>query len=169
MLETGDWLVPRTQHVYLPSRPPLQNWWIAFDGFLFGSFGIWAVRLPSILSTLIIAVIIYGYLRQQFSSLGSTAGAASFLTMQLVMEFGRSAETEAVFTVFVAASLLLWHWGWIKKWPAWQIWSVDGIIPFDDRSLACSFHARTSCRHSDVRGSFRSLARSVYLAARHRR
>ena len=124
MVETGDWLVPCTQRVFLASRPPMQNWMIAIAGFAFGSIDIWASRLPSILSTIVAAAIVYGYLRQRNSPLGSMAGGIAFTTMQVVMEFGRSAETEAVFTVFVAASLLLWHWGWMNKWPAWQMWSV---------------------------------------------
>lgn len=124
MVESGDWLVPGTQRVFLPSRPPLQNWLIAIVSLMTGSFDVWSVRIPSILSTLAVAVLIYGYLRQRSSKLGSSAGAIAFLTMTLVMEFGRSAETEAVFSLFVAASLLLWHWAWMKQWPAWQMWSI---------------------------------------------
>ena len=124
MIESGDWLVPGTQRVFLPSRPPFQNWLIAIAGLCFGSIDIWAARLPSLIMTIAVAVMIYGYLRQAIESLGAAAGAVSYLTMQLVMEFGRSAETEAVFTAFVAASMLLWHWGWMKKWPAWKMWSV---------------------------------------------
>ena len=54
--------------------------------------------------TIASAVMVYGYLRQQIGRLGSMGGAVAFVTMLLVMEFGRSAETEAVFTIFVAAS-----------------------------------------------------------------
>jgi 4-amino-4-deoxy-L-arabinose transferase-like glycosyltransferase len=124
MVESGDWLIPGTQRVFLPSRPPLQNWLIAIAGISFGSIDIWAARLPSMILTIATAVIIYGYLRQTIESLGSAAGAVSYLTMQLVMEFGRSAETEAVFTSFVGASMLFWHWGWIRQWPAWKMWSI---------------------------------------------
>ena len=124
MVESGDWLVPSTQRVFLPSRPPLQNWLIAIVGLTTGTFDVWSARIPSVLSTLAIAVLIYGYLRQQFGKLGSASGATAFLTMTLVMEFGRSAETEAVFSLFVSASLLLWHWGWVRKWPAYQMWSI---------------------------------------------
>lgn len=124
MIETGDWLVPGTQRVFLASRPPLQNWMIAVMALMTGSFDVWSVRLPSILSTVASAVMIYGYLRQQIGRLGSMGGAVAFVTMLLVMEFGRSAETEAVFTVFVAASMMLWHWGWIQKWQPWRMWSV---------------------------------------------
>ena len=124
MVETGDWLVPGTQRVFLPSRPPLQNWLIALSAFFTGGFDIWAVRIPSVISTFLIAILIYGYLRQLMGRLGSLGGAVSFLTMTMVMEFGRSAETEAVFSLFVAASMMMWHWAWIKKWPAWQMWSL---------------------------------------------
>ena len=124
MVETGDWLVPGTQRVFLPSRPPLQNWLIACAALMTGGFDIWAVRIPSVISTFLIAILIYGYLRQLVGRLGSLGGAVSFLTMTMVMEFGRSAETEAVFSLFVAASMLIWHGAWIKKWPAWQMWSL---------------------------------------------
>ncbi len=124
MLESGDWLVPGTQRVFLPSRPPLQNWLIACAALFTGGFDIWAVRIPSVISTSLIAILIYGYLRQLMGRLGSLGGAVSFLTMTMVMEFGRSAETEAVFSLFVAASMLMWHWAWVKKWPAWQMWSL---------------------------------------------
>ncbi|WP_010587400.1 ArnT family glycosyltransferase [Schlesneria paludicola] len=124
MVETGDWIVPTTQGVLLLSRPPLQNWLIAITGLAVGSIDVIATRLPSILSTIAVTIMIYGYLRQRNTKLGSTAGAVSFATMLLVMEFARSGETEAVFTVFVAASMLLWHWGWMAKWPAWQMWSI---------------------------------------------
>ncbi|HEY0984262.1 ArnT family glycosyltransferase [Schlesneria sp.] len=124
MVESGDWLVPGTQRVFLPSRPPLQNWLIAFVGLMTGAFDVWSARIPSVISVALIAVMMYGYLRQYIGRLGSLTGVASFLTMTLVMEFGRSAETEAVFSLFVAASMLLWHWGWMKKWPEWQLWSI---------------------------------------------
>jgi 4-amino-4-deoxy-L-arabinose transferase-like glycosyltransferase len=124
MVESGDWLVPGTQRVFLPSRPPFQNWLIAITGALTGSFDVWSARLPSILSTFAIAILLFGYLRQQFGRLASSSAVAAFLTMTLVMEFGRSAETEAVFSLVVAASFLLWHWWWIKQWPAWQMWSI---------------------------------------------
>jgi 4-amino-4-deoxy-L-arabinose transferase-like glycosyltransferase len=124
MVETGDWLVPGTQRIFLPSRPPLQNWLIGLTALWSGSFDVWTVRIPSVISTILIGVLIYGYLRQLSGRLGSFGGAVSFLTMTMVMEFGRSAETEAVFSLFVAASMLLWHWAWIEKCPSWQMWSI---------------------------------------------
>lgn len=124
MIESGDWLVPGTQRVFLPSRPPLQNWLIAIAGLVLGSIDTLAARLPSIVSTIGLAVLIYGYLRQTIAPLGSAAGSVAWLTMQIVLEFGRSAETEAVFTAFVAPSMLLWHWGWIARWPVWKMWTV---------------------------------------------
>ena len=140
MVESGDWLVPGTQRQFLPSRPPLQNWMIAILGLITGSFDIWSARIPSVVCTFATAVLIYGYLRQQTGRLGSSSAAISFLTMTLVMEFGRSAETEAVFSLFVAGSLLLWHWGYIKKWsPSRMPKSREGCIANRETSLpACA-------------------------------
>ena len=52
MVESGDWLVPGTQRVFLASRPPLQNWMIACIGLMTGSFDVWAARIPSVFSVL---------------------------------------------------------------------------------------------------------------------
>jgi hypothetical protein len=42
--------------------------------------------------------------------------------MGQVLQLGRVGETEAVFTFFVSASLLAWHWGYVKQWPEIWIW-----------------------------------------------
>src|SRR5262245_29014211 len=61
MIETGDWIVPRTQGVPLFSRPPLQNWLIAVIGMVRGEIDAVAVRLPSVCAVLLTAMLIYGY------------------------------------------------------------------------------------------------------------
>jgi 4-amino-4-deoxy-L-arabinose transferase-like glycosyltransferase len=41
-----------------------------------------------------------------------------------VLELGRLGETDMMFTFFVTGSLLLWHYGWTLRWPAWRTWSA---------------------------------------------
>ena len=48
--------------------------------------------------------------------------------MGQVLQLGRLAETEAQFTAAVCASLLLWHWGYLRNWPAWFTWSLGGAL-----------------------------------------
>lgn len=124
MTENGDWVVPRTQGILRPSRPPLQNWMIIGASRLTGAFDEWAIRLPSLLCTLATVLLIYAYARNTLSRLGALSAAACYATMAQVLEYGRLGETEAVFTLFVAGSLLLWHWGWSRGWPVWMTWTV---------------------------------------------
>ncbi len=121
ILRTGDWVVPRQQGEPFVSRPPLGSWPIAALGMLRGKVDLWAIRLPTLLSTALTALLIYGYARRFLQPLGSFAAAVGFATMAQVLQLGRLAESEAIFTLFVAASLLVWHAGIMHRpdalWP----------------------------------------------------
>ena len=124
MFQRHDWLVPRLQGDPFPSRPPLQNWTIAASALLFGNRGVWAVRFPSALALLLTVLLIYGYSRLFLSRFGAFAGAAAFATFGEMFQMGPEAETEPVFILLVTASLLLWHWGWVRRWPAALTWTA---------------------------------------------
>jgi 4-amino-4-deoxy-L-arabinose transferase-like glycosyltransferase len=122
MLQTGDWIVPRQQGAPFLSRPPLGNWLIAAATVVRGQCDPLAVRLPSVLATLLTTLLVYGYSRTLLSRLGALAAAVAYATMAQVMELGRLAETEAPFALLLSASLLVWHWGYSRGWPAACTW-----------------------------------------------
>lgn len=124
MLQRNDWLVPRQQGDPFLSRPPLQNWAVAASTCVFNSRGVWAVRFPSALATLLTVLLIYGYSRNFLSRGGAFAGAAAFATFAEMFQMGPEAETEPVFILLVTASLLLWHWGWERRWPDGLTWAA---------------------------------------------
>ena len=124
MLETGDWIVPRQQGVPWLSRPPLHNWLIALAARATGDVNAMAIRLPSVLATLLTTLLIYGYARSFLPPLGAFAAGASFATMGLILELGRLGETEALFTLLLSAALLLWHYGYQRGWPPALTWVV---------------------------------------------
>ena len=124
MFQRNDWLVPRQQGDPFLSRPPLQNWAIAASTVAFGNRGVWAVRFPSALAMLLTVLLVYGYSRNFLSRLGAFAGAATFATFAEMFQMGPEAETEPVFIFLVTASLLLWHWGWVRRWPDALTWSA---------------------------------------------
>jgi len=117
MVETGDWVIPRQQGLPFLSRPPLGSWPIAWLGMLRGEIDLLVVRLPSVLATLLTSVLVYGYSRQFLSSTGALAAGVAYATFGQILQLGRLAETEAVFTLLVAASLLVWHAGYVRGWP----------------------------------------------------
>lgn len=123
MLRTGNWIVPYEQGVLFPDRPPLANWTIALVRALSRSREVWVIRLPSALATLLTTWLVYVYARTFLSSLGAAVSACAYATLGQVLQLGRLAETEAVFTLLVAASLLGWHLAWVRGWRlgAWMV------------------------------------------------
>ncbi|HWB11189.1 MAG TPA: glycosyltransferase family 39 protein [Pirellulales bacterium] len=124
MLETGDWVIPREQGRLFPDRPPLGNWLIALSMLVTGSTGTVAVRLPTVLATLATTLVVYGYSRDFLSRNGALAAGLAYATMGQILTLGMLAETEATLTVFVGASLLLWHLAYRRGTAAWKTWCL---------------------------------------------
>lgn len=126
MRRSGDWIVPRFQRnpYFMSSRPPLQAWLIAACGWLRGGIDTVAVRLPSVAALLALTLLIYACSRTFLSRTGALAAAASYATMGSVLQLGRLGETDLLFTLFVAGSLLVWHVGYTCRWPAGATWSA---------------------------------------------
>lgn len=122
MVAGHDWVVPRQQGEPFLIRPPLQNWLIALSCLSLGTWNEWAVRLPSLLATLLTTLLIYGYARTFLGRLGAFTAALAFATTADMFQMGRQAETEALFILLVSASLLLWHWGISRCWPETLTW-----------------------------------------------
>ncbi len=110
MITSGDWIVPRQQGLPFLSRPPVQNWAIAAVALARGKVDAVAIRLPSVLALLLTTVLIYAYGRTFLSRLGALWAAAAYSTMGLVLQFGWLGETESLYTLVVAGSLLTWRW-----------------------------------------------------------
>ncbi len=126
MIATGDWIVPRQQGnpYFMSARPPLQSWSMAVLSLLRGKVDAVAVRLPSAVSILLITLLVYGYSSTFLSPVGALAAGAAYSTMGQVMELGRLGETDAMFTLFVSGSLLLWHWGFSRRWKPGITWGI---------------------------------------------
>jgi len=122
MIELGDWLIPRQQGQPYIDRPPLAQWAMALVGLVRGEVDLVAIRLPSVTAVLLTTVLIYAYARTALSRLGALSAAAAFATAGQVLQIGRLGENEALYTLVVASSLLLWHWGYVRAWPRWAPW-----------------------------------------------
>ncbi len=128
MIDSGNWIVPMQQGELYFSRPPLQNWAIGLAGLVRGEVDALAIRLPSVLATLLTTIIIYGYARSWLSRLGALTAAMAFASMVEVIKLGRLGETEAVFTATLGGALMVWHWGYAKGWrPVWT-WSLAYLL-----------------------------------------
>ncbi len=128
MLWSGDWTVPRQQGELYLSRPPLGSWVIAVAGILRGSVDTVSVRLPTLLAVLATAISIYGYSRNFLSRTGVFLAGTAYPTMAQVLQLGRVAESEGLFTLFISASLLVWHGGYLKQRSRWIVWTAGYVL-----------------------------------------
>jgi 4-amino-4-deoxy-L-arabinose transferase-like glycosyltransferase len=104
-------------------KPPLLNWAIAFSCKLTGGPSEWAVRLPSVLATLALAltiVIIGG--GAWLSAEGGFLAAIFFLVNFTMIETGRLAELEALYIALTGVGLLLWMAAWLQDANPWKLW-----------------------------------------------
>ncbi len=128
MLTTGDWIVPCCQGVPLFSRPPLQNWLIALVALVRGDVDQVALRLPSDCAILLTVILIYGYSRTFLTRMGALTAGAAYASMGQVLELGRSGETDALFTLFVSGSLLLWHLCFVRGESPYKTWCLSYLF-----------------------------------------
>lgn len=124
MLATGDWIVPRQQGQPFPERPPMTMWLMAIVGYFVGDVDLVAVRLPSVIAIVLTSLLIYAYARTLISTFTAFVAALAYASMGQVLQIGRMGESEAVFTLFVSASLLAWHLGYLRQWPPLLNWCV---------------------------------------------
>lgn len=128
ILRSGDWVVPRLQNELYFSRPPLQNWLIAGAGIVRGTIDEWSIRWYSSLATTLTGVMIFFYCRSFMSSAGAFIGGLSFLTTFHILELGQLGETEALFTLLLSSSLMVWHMGEMRGWKPATRWCLGYSI-----------------------------------------
>jgi 4-amino-4-deoxy-L-arabinose transferase-like glycosyltransferase len=123
MLTTGDWLVPRVGSEPYLRKPPLLNWAIALSCKLAGGASEWAVRLPSVLATLALAIAIVGIAGHRWlGHEGGLIAAIFFLANFTMIETGRLAELEALYISLTGIALILWMTSWRNEVGPWQLW-----------------------------------------------
>ncbi|MEY4392876.1 MAG: Undecaprenyl phosphate-alpha-4-amino-4-deoxy-L-arabinose arabinosyl transferase [Planctomycetota bacterium] len=123
-----DYITPREQGLLFQSNPPLSSWMMLGSSILFGNYDPYSVRFPSAVAVLLTSVLIYVYARNYFSQAGAFASAVAFATNGEIMIISQKAEPEAVYILFLSASLILWHWGYERKWPSVLTWISAGVF-----------------------------------------
>ena len=124
MLATGDFVVPRQQGRVFAERPPMTMWTIALAGWLRGGVDAIATRLPSVIAVVLTSLLVYTYARMLLSQVAAIAAALVYATLGQVLQIGRLGESEALFTLLVSASLLIWHLGYMRAWRPLAVWTA---------------------------------------------
>ena len=129
ILDTGDWIVPRQQGEIYLSRPPVGSWPMAALAWLNDAttgrgMDDWCVRAPTVAAIVLTTLLIYWYALPLLPGCGPFCAAAGFAGMIQVLQLGRLGETEGLFTLWVAASLLGWHGLKVRGVAPWIYWTV---------------------------------------------
>jgi 4-amino-4-deoxy-L-arabinose transferase-like glycosyltransferase len=128
MLASGDWLVPRVGSIPFLRKPPMLHWLIALSFLATGTKSEWAVRLPSALATLALALAIGGMGSYWLGPNGGFFAAILFLTNFAILETGRLAELEAVYIASSGIGLLTWIVAWLRGAQGWGLWLLPALF-----------------------------------------
>ena len=74
-------------------------------------------------AVLLTTLLIYAFGRSFLNRTGAFAAALAFCTMGEVLQMGRLAETDLVFTCLLSSAVIVWLWGERRGWPMWLTWS----------------------------------------------
>lgn len=145
MAESGDWLIPQVNGLPRYDKPPLIYWLMgglyAFPGSdQWDPLGSWAARLPSALASMATMVALGDTLLRwppsglagdgpPAAGLGRVAtainAALAFALGPLILVWGRTEVSDALFTATLAFSLLLaWRTFAAQRGPWWPCWSA---------------------------------------------
>jgi 4-amino-4-deoxy-L-arabinose transferase-like glycosyltransferase len=108
MVESGEYVVPHTYGMPYLYKPPLQNWCIAGLYKLGGAYRDWMVRLPGVLSLLIIAFLMFYFLYRNGHKEAAFPSAFIFLTFGDLLYYGsvNAGEIDLLYTLFIFAQTL---------------------------------------------------------------
>jgi 4-amino-4-deoxy-L-arabinose transferase-like glycosyltransferase len=162
MAESGDWLIPHVNGLPRYDKPPLIYWLMAGFYSLPGSdqwdpLGSWAARLPSALASMATMVALGDTLLRwpPFGHAGSPAqgldrlaiainAALAFALGPLMLVWGRTEVSDALFTATLALSLLLaWRTFAAQRGPWWPCWSVLALAVLSKGPVAIVLFALT--------------------------
>ena len=127
MLQTGEWIVPRSGGRVYNRKPPLVNWMSAAAMKLTGRMDEWTVRVPSTLMMLALVLCVYGCLRGWLGNDGALLAALITLTNMGFVEKGRLIEIEALYMSLFGIALVTWlGLRWQGKDTA--AWVISGLV-----------------------------------------
>lgn len=128
IVETNSWIITTLHGNPYFIKPPLFNWLIVLCGKLFGTINEWTSRLPSAAAMVFTGLAVYFLSDQALSRNGRFFAALATLSMTGLIKKARTAEIDSLFIFFVTISLLIWIYGYTKKYRPVVTWSVPLAI-----------------------------------------
>jgi len=128
MIYRGDYVVPYVLGESYRNKPPLQNWLIVlFAGNRADRVGQVPIRLISVLSLVGIALCLWRFAPGQSTTDLAWMPVLIFLTMGIVVQYGRSGELDALFTFWIVAAFGCFETGRRAQSP-WRQWCLSQVV-----------------------------------------
>ena len=128
MIYRGDYIVPHVLGEPYRNKPPLLNWLIVlFAGNRANGVGPVPIRLIGLLSLLGISWCLWQLARGQHTTCPAWMPVLMFLTMGIVIQYGRSGELDILFTFWVVAALYCFEVG-RRRGSSWWQWGLSQAI-----------------------------------------
>ncbi len=127
MMQTGEWIVPRSGGEVYNRKPPLVNWMSAAAISVTGKMDEWTVRTPSTLMILALALSMFLCLRGWLGANGALMAALIALTNIGFIEKGRLIEIEALYMSLYGIAMVAWLG---LRWRDYDLaaWVVSGLV-----------------------------------------
>lgn len=117
MYLSGEYIAPHINGWPYYNKPPVFNWVLVFFMWVFDSFEEWVVRIPSIISFLLIGLISYNINKQYFSKKIALLSSLFFLTSADLLFFGsiNAGEIDIFFSLIVYLQTIATFYFYNKK------------------------------------------------------
>ncbi|MDI6800961.1 MAG: glycosyltransferase family 39 protein [Thermodesulfovibrionales bacterium] len=125
ILKSGNWTAPMLHGRLYFLKPPLMNWLIAANGYIFGAVNEWTSRLPSVFITFAMGVSVYLLCKNWLGRAGRFFAAVATVSMVGLISKGVTAEIDSFFIFFVVISLLIWMNGYSRQWRPIILWGIS--------------------------------------------
>lgn len=104
---TGEWIVPKITGWNYYNKPPLFNWLLVVLFKITGSYSEWVVRLPSVISFLLTALILFRFVKQYVSPASAAYFLLFYLTSVEILFFGThtGGEIDLFYSLIVIAQV----------------------------------------------------------------
>ena len=127
MLQTGDWVVPRSAGEVYNRKPPGINWATAIAMVVTGRMDEKSVRMPSALAMLALAMVTLVVMRGFLGMEGALLAALIMLTNLGFIERGRLAEIDGLYCALFGMAALSWLSLWWQERPM-AAWLLSGWL-----------------------------------------
>ncbi len=118
MYQNGNWYVPTLWGQLYYNKPPFFNWILMLSASLFGGFSEWAMRLPTVLSHLLMGASIYLFFRKYSTEIIARYTAFLWLVNGgLLFYFSTLAEIDIFFSLLIFLGIIsIYHFAQQEKW-----------------------------------------------------